>query len=150
MKQILQVHGIHWRLPRKKLLFSTKNKGVHLNFAREHLDKQEATWTDESKIALFGHNTNCFHYINYASHAKNLIPTVGINDLRLFVRPLENWKTPYYPGKREFLDLLIWESIQKIFFCLLSPSLLGTISWIRISYHDLEIEACPKMDYASN
>ncbi|PWA27923.1 hypothetical protein CCH79_00000230 [Gambusia affinis] len=54
-------HGIHGRVARRKPLLSRKNKAARLKFAREHLDKPEAFWTEESKTELFG--LNHWHHI---------------------------------------------------------------------------------------
>ena len=71
--------GHHRRNP----LLSKKNIAAHLKFAKEQLDVpqrywQKNLWTDETKVELFGRNTQ--HYVwrkKGTSHKhQNLIPNV--------------------------------------------------------------------------
>uniref|UniRef100_A0A8C5PGB7 Uncharacterized protein n=1 Tax=Leptobrachium leishanense TaxID=445787 RepID=A0A8C5PGB7_9ANUR len=59
-------------------LLSKKNIAARLKFAKEHLDArqhywQNILWTDETKIELFGKNTQ--HYV-WRKKGTNTIPTV--------------------------------------------------------------------------
>uniref|UniRef100_A0A8C5PUM9 Transposase Tc1-like domain-containing protein n=1 Tax=Leptobrachium leishanense TaxID=445787 RepID=A0A8C5PUM9_9ANUR len=83
IRKTLNKNGVHGRTPRMKPLLSKKNIAARLKFAKEHLDVpqhywQNILWTDETKIELFGKNTQ--HYVwrkkGTAHQHQNLIPTV--------------------------------------------------------------------------
>uniref|UniRef100_A0A8C5MUH2 Transposase Tc1-like domain-containing protein n=1 Tax=Leptobrachium leishanense TaxID=445787 RepID=A0A8C5MUH2_9ANUR len=62
IRKTLNKNGVHGRTPRRKPLLSKKNIAARLKFAKEHLDVpqhywQNILWTDETKIELFGKNT---------------------------------------------------------------------------------------------
>lgn len=76
-------NGVHGRTPRRKPLLSKKNIVARLMFAKRHLDTpqkfwQNILWTDETKVELFGRNTQ--HHVwrkNGTAHQhQHLIPTV--------------------------------------------------------------------------
>uniref|UniRef100_A0A8C5LM91 Transposase n=1 Tax=Leptobrachium leishanense TaxID=445787 RepID=A0A8C5LM91_9ANUR len=82
IRKTLNKNEVHGRTPRRKPLLSKKNIAAHLKFAKEHLDVpqhywQNILWTDETKIELFGNNTQ--HYVwrkkGTAHKHQNLIPT---------------------------------------------------------------------------
>lgn len=79
----LNKQGIYGRTPPRKPLLTKKNIAARLKFAREHIDTpqrywQNVLWTDETKIELFGKNTQ--HYLwrrkATAYRHENIIPTV--------------------------------------------------------------------------
>uniref|UniRef100_A0A3B3R2T1 Tc1-like transposase DDE domain-containing protein n=1 Tax=Paramormyrops kingsleyae TaxID=1676925 RepID=A0A3B3R2T1_9TELE len=83
IRKTLNKNGVHGRTPRRKPLLSKKNIAARLKFAKEHLDVpqhywQNIQWTDETKIELFGKNTQ--HYVwrkkGSAHQHQDLIPTV--------------------------------------------------------------------------
>uniref|UniRef100_A0A8C5R032 Transposase n=1 Tax=Leptobrachium leishanense TaxID=445787 RepID=A0A8C5R032_9ANUR len=83
IRKTLNKNGVHGRTPRRKPLLSKKNIAARLKFAKEHLDVPQHYWqnilsTDETKIELFGKNTQ--HYVwrkkGTAHQHQNLIPTV--------------------------------------------------------------------------
>ena len=62
----LNKNGVHRRTPRRKPLLSKENIAAHLKFAKEQLNVsqnywQNILWTDETKVELFGRNTQ--HYL---------------------------------------------------------------------------------------
>ncbi|KAJ4919274.1 hypothetical protein JOQ06_022234 [Pogonophryne albipinna] len=62
IRKTLNKNGVHGRTPRRKPLLSRKNIAARLKFAKEHLDVpqhywQHILWTDETKVELFGRNT---------------------------------------------------------------------------------------------
>uniref|UniRef100_A0A803J9K4 Transposase Tc1-like domain-containing protein n=1 Tax=Xenopus tropicalis TaxID=8364 RepID=A0A803J9K4_XENTR len=77
----LNKNGFHGRIQRKPLL-SKKNIAARLKFAKEHLDvpqkyRQNILWTDETKVELFGRNTQNYRGNSQKGTAhQNLIPTV--------------------------------------------------------------------------
>lgn len=83
IRKTLNKNGFHGRIPQRKPLLSKKNIAARLQFAQEHLDVpqqywQNILWTDETKVELFGRNTQ--HYVwrkrGTAHQHQNLIPTV--------------------------------------------------------------------------
>ena len=85
IRKTLNKNGVHERTPQKKPLLSKKNIAARLKFAKEHLDvpqhySQNILWTDETKVELFGRNTQ--HYVwrkkrhSTPHQHQNLIPTV--------------------------------------------------------------------------
>lgn len=83
VRKTLNKQGVYGRTPRRKPLLTKKNIAARLKFAKEHIDTpqrywQNVLWTDETKIELFGKNTQ--HYIwrkkGTAHHHENIIPTV--------------------------------------------------------------------------
>uniref|UniRef100_A0AAQ6IF44 Transposase Tc1-like domain-containing protein n=1 Tax=Anabas testudineus TaxID=64144 RepID=A0AAQ6IF44_ANATE len=66
IRKTSNMNGVHGRTPRRKPLLSKENIAARLKFAKEHLDVpqhywQNIMWTDETKIKLFGKNTQ--HYV---------------------------------------------------------------------------------------
>ncbi|KAJ4924663.1 hypothetical protein JOQ06_003615 [Pogonophryne albipinna] len=62
IRKTLNKNGVHGRTPRRKPLLSRKNIAARLKCAKEHLDVpqhywQHILWTDETKVELFGRNT---------------------------------------------------------------------------------------------
>lgn len=83
VRKTLNKQRVFGRTPRGKPQLTKKNIAAHLRFMKEYLDTpwwywQNVLWTDETKIELFGNNTQ--HYIcrNKGStyHHDNIIPTV--------------------------------------------------------------------------
>uniref|UniRef100_A0A8C5P6E3 Transposase n=1 Tax=Leptobrachium leishanense TaxID=445787 RepID=A0A8C5P6E3_9ANUR len=75
IRKTLNKNGVHGRTPRRKPLLSKKNIAARLKFAKEHLDVpqhywQNILWTDETKIELFGKNTQ--HYQGYPKRSELL------------------------------------------------------------------------------
>uniref|UniRef100_A0A8C5QHB4 Transposase n=1 Tax=Leptobrachium leishanense TaxID=445787 RepID=A0A8C5QHB4_9ANUR len=75
IRKTLNKNGVHGRTPRRKPLLSKKNIAARLKFAKEHLDVpqhywQNILWTDETKIELFGKNTQ--HYQGYSKRSELL------------------------------------------------------------------------------
>uniref|UniRef100_A0A8C5Q5S0 Transposase n=1 Tax=Leptobrachium leishanense TaxID=445787 RepID=A0A8C5Q5S0_9ANUR len=65
IRKTLNKNGVHGRTPRRKPLLSKRNITPRLKFATEHLDVpqhywQNILWTDETKIELFGKNTQYY------------------------------------------------------------------------------------------
>ena len=68
---------------RRKPLLTKKNIAAHLKLAKEHIGTpqwywQNVLWTDETKIELFGKNTQRYiwHKKGTEHHHENIIPTV--------------------------------------------------------------------------
>ncbi|KAJ4933683.1 hypothetical protein JOQ06_030507 [Pogonophryne albipinna] len=62
IRKTLNKNGVHGRTPRRKPLLFRKNIAARLKFAKEHLDVPQHYWqnilsTDETKVELFGRNT---------------------------------------------------------------------------------------------
>lgn len=81
--KILNKNGVHGRTARRKPLLTKKNIAARLKFAKDHLDApqhfwQKILWTDETKIELFGRNTQRYIWRkNGTAHQpQNTIPTV--------------------------------------------------------------------------
>ncbi len=73
IRKTLNKNGVHGRTPRRKPLLSKKNIAARLKFAKEHLDVpqhywQNILWTDETKIELFGKNTQHYVWRKKAQH----------------------------------------------------------------------------------
>ena len=101
IRKTLNKKDVHARTPRKLPLLSKKNIAASLKFAKEHLDVpqrywQNILWTDETKVELFGRNTQ--HYVwrikGTAHQHQNLIST-GCFDA----------SACYHRRKNEFLSL---------------------------------------------
>uniref|UniRef100_A0AAR2K185 Transposase Tc1-like domain-containing protein n=1 Tax=Pygocentrus nattereri TaxID=42514 RepID=A0AAR2K185_PYGNA len=83
VRKTLNKQGVYGRTPRRKPLLTKKNIAARLKFAKEHIDTsqrywQNVLWTDETKIELFGKNTQRYIWRKKgtAHHHKNIIPTV--------------------------------------------------------------------------
>ena len=82
IRKTLNKKGVYGRTPQKKSLLSKKNIAANLKFAKENLDvpqrnQQSIMWTDETKVELFGRNTQyCVEKKGTAHQHQNLIPTV--------------------------------------------------------------------------
>lgn len=83
VKRALHRQGYSGRVARRKPLLSKKHRAARLQFARQQLQKpenywQRVLWTDETKIELFGHNSNRYVWRkpNAAFDDKNLRPTI--------------------------------------------------------------------------
>uniref|UniRef100_A0A3B4X5Q9 Transposase Tc1-like domain-containing protein n=1 Tax=Seriola lalandi dorsalis TaxID=1841481 RepID=A0A3B4X5Q9_SERLL len=96
IRKTLNKQGIYSRTPRRKQLLTKKNIAARLKFAKAHIDTpqrywQNVLWTDETKIELFGKNTQ--HYIwrrkGTAYRHDNIIPTVkyGGGNLMIWAQP---------------------------------------------------------------
>lgn len=62
IRKTLNKNGVHGRTPRRKPLLTKKNIAARQKFTKDHLDVpqqfwQNILWTDETKIELFGRNT---------------------------------------------------------------------------------------------
>lgn len=55
MYMFLRSEIFSWEVCKEENLAVKKHQGK-TEFAREHLDKEEDFWTNESKMKLFGHN----------------------------------------------------------------------------------------------
>ena len=66
IRKSLNKNYVHGRTPRKETVLSKKNIAARLRFVKEHLNVsqrywQNILWTDETKVQLFGRNTQ--HYV---------------------------------------------------------------------------------------
>ena len=83
IRRVLNKEGFNGHVARRMPLLSQKHCKMRLQFAMTNLD-QSATfwknvpWTDEMKIELFGHTSQCYVWCrkNEAFADKNIIPTV--------------------------------------------------------------------------
>ena len=83
IRKTLNKNGVHGRNPLRKPLLTEKNIAARRKFAKDHLDvpqqfSQNILWTDETKIELFGRNTQRYVWRkNGTAHQhQNIIPTV--------------------------------------------------------------------------
>lgn len=83
IQRALNKSSLHGRVMRKKPFLRPQHKVNRLKFAKEHIDKPAAfwsnvLWTDETKIELFGHNQQRYAWRkkNEAFKEKNVKPTV--------------------------------------------------------------------------
>ena len=72
IRRYLNKNGLHGQISRKKLLLCQCHKTVHLQYAKQHLDKPQnfwnkVIWSDETNIELYGHNYR--HYEWYISYS---------------------------------------------------------------------------------
>lgn len=83
VRRVLNSHGLHGRVPRKKPFVSPQNKKKRLQFAKLHVSKPQDHWnrtifTDESKFELFRtkKKQKVWRAANDEMNPKNLLPTV--------------------------------------------------------------------------
>lgn len=83
IRKCLNKNGFHGRTPRRKPLLTKKNIAARLKFAKDHHDVPQQfwdniLWTDETKIELFGRNTQRYVWrkSGTAHQHQNIIPTV--------------------------------------------------------------------------
>uniref|UniRef100_A0AAY5KVM3 Transposase Tc1-like domain-containing protein n=1 Tax=Esox lucius TaxID=8010 RepID=A0AAY5KVM3_ESOLU len=75
ISRILHMNGLRGRVPRRKPFLKKKNIQAQLS---PKSNWENALWSDETKLELFGHNSKRYvwHKNHTAHHTKNTIPTV--------------------------------------------------------------------------
>uniref|UniRef100_A0A3B1IFP7 Transposase Tc1-like domain-containing protein n=1 Tax=Astyanax mexicanus TaxID=7994 RepID=A0A3B1IFP7_ASTMX len=83
VKRVLHRHGLRGCRARKKPLLQKRHLKTRLKFAADHMDKdktfwRKVLWSDETKIELFGHNTQQYVWRRKgeAFNPRNTMPTV--------------------------------------------------------------------------
>ncbi|KAJ4935272.1 hypothetical protein JOQ06_016808 [Pogonophryne albipinna] len=129
IRKTLNKNGVHGRTPRRKPLLSRKNIAARLKFAKEHLDVpqhywQNILWTDETKVELFGRNTQRYVWRIQRVHILFLATVV---------------KTEQVQAALSFLQYLFGQSNDMNVFTKTPPWLLSRVVILGLS----RIDKCP-------